>query len=409
MALTAEQIYLLNNEMGDVPNKVQLGDLIDGAYDSSSVAQSGLDQRSISDEFDGPIIQTGPNGGALSTADTAVNLFMTPMGNVFESRIKTADSGASTAPYVTYDADGIDISMDQTNDDIYEMNNGITARSKVAFTASEDFFFETQIKVADVSGETDLAVGFRKAEAYKNAIDDYDEMAVVNVISGAIKIETILNNAATITTDTTQVLADTQYLKVRMEHKQSVGLASAIALANDLVIKYSAHIADATEHTTAADATNVISVAGAKDLTTLIALVTNLITKYDAHEGDAELGAAWVYHAAQEAGDHSLASLVAPTDLPTCIARLNDIKTKLNAHDADGTAHGTDTLHQVSQASASALTITKGINTATLTAPTVTAPFIFDAAEVVIPFLYYQFDAVAPGVIQVQAWKAGLL
>jgi len=125
------------------------------------------------------------------------------------------------------------------------------------------------------------------------------------------------------------------------------GLASAIALANEVQIDFDAHCADAGEHTTSVDAVNVTTEPAASDITTLIALTTELLTGYDAHEGDAELGAAWVFHGAQEAGDHSLASTAAPTTLAECITRLNDIKTKLNAHDADGTAHGTDTQHQV--------------------------------------------------------------
>ena len=39
-------------------------------------------------------------------------------------------------------------------------------------------------------------------------MDDYDEMAGLNVISGDIKIETILNDGATTTTDTTDNVAD---------------------------------------------------------------------------------------------------------------------------------------------------------------------------------------------------------
>jgi len=54
----------------------------------------------------------------------------------------------------------------------------------------------------------DCAFGFRKAMAYGAAIDDYDDMAVLNVISGAITIETIVGDAATVPTDTTDVWED---------------------------------------------------------------------------------------------------------------------------------------------------------------------------------------------------------
>jgi hypothetical protein len=49
-------------------------------------------------------------------------------------------------------------------------------------------------------------------------LDDYDEMAVLNVISGNITIETILNGGSTTSTDTTDNWADaaTHELEVRV-------------------------------------------------------------------------------------------------------------------------------------------------------------------------------------------------
>ncbi len=233
----------------------------------------------IVDEFTAPVMQIGPLGAAVSTADGAVNQFMTQAGKIYESKIVTQDSGASTTPQVTTNSDGIDISMDQTDGDIYEMNEGITARSPSAFTVGEQAFYaEFKIVVADVSGNTDLAVGFRKAEAYQSAIDDYDEMAVVNVISGDIKLETILNGGGTTTTDTTDNLADGEYLIVRVE-----------------------------------------------------------VTK------------------------------------------------------------------------AGIVTYQLGVNSTKMRAPTVTKAFTFDEDEVVVPFLYYQFDATTPGVISVSKWEANAL
>lgn len=109
-------------------------------------------------------------------------------------------------------ATGLDIAMDQTNNDGLEVSNGILYRadSPVAFKVGTDpgFYFKCKFKLADVSGTDDCAIGFRKAEAYQAAIDDYDEMAALNVISGTVKIETILNNAATTTMSTTQSWAD---------------------------------------------------------------------------------------------------------------------------------------------------------------------------------------------------------
>jgi hypothetical protein len=51
---------------------------------------------------------------------------------------------------------------------------------------------------------------FAKVDVHRAAIDDCDEMAVLNVISGDIYIESVLNNGTTSSTDTTNNWADTE-------------------------------------------------------------------------------------------------------------------------------------------------------------------------------------------------------
>jgi len=114
---------------------------------------------------------------------------------------------------------GLDISQDQTDNDgveyVFGSNN---SDSPFAFTVgTHNPFFEIQFRIADVSGSDDLLVGFRKVEAFRAAVDDYDEMAAFNVILGDIKVETILNNAATVTTDTGLDWADDATKKLRVE------------------------------------------------------------------------------------------------------------------------------------------------------------------------------------------------
>ena len=79
------------------------------------------------------------------------------------------------------------------------------------------FYAELEFSIEDVSGTDDCAFGFRKVEAEQAAIDNYDEMAALNVISGDINIETILNNAATTTTDTTANLANSGVVTLRVD------------------------------------------------------------------------------------------------------------------------------------------------------------------------------------------------
>lgn len=154
-------------------------------------------------------------GGAASGTAGDTNVMMLP-STAFEYNILGTQT--ITAPSLT--SVGLNIAMDQTDNDGVQITEGITGKSRRAFTVgtSNAFFLRVKFKIGDVSGTDDCAVGFRKAEAYQAAIDNYDEMAALNVIFGDINIETILNNAATTTTDTTDNWADgaTKELKVKV-------------------------------------------------------------------------------------------------------------------------------------------------------------------------------------------------
>lgn len=163
-----------------------------------------------------PVICAGgaAQGAATGTAGDT-NLICTGP-NVFEQNVL----GTHTDVLMSYGADGLDIgSVGEAADDGSELTQGITARSKHAFTVGTDgpFYFEVQLSVEDVSGTDDCAIGFRKTEAYATAIDTYTDFAVLNIISGDIKIETALDDEATVTTDTTQNLADNGTVTLRVE------------------------------------------------------------------------------------------------------------------------------------------------------------------------------------------------
>jgi len=126
--------------------------------------------------------------------------------NIFEYHIL----GAQTIAAPVRSATGLNVGMDQTDNDGVEISQGILANSRSAFVVgtSKAFCLKVKFTIPDVSGTDDCAIGFRKAEAYQANIDDYDEMAALNVISGNITIETILNAGATTSTDTTDDWAD---------------------------------------------------------------------------------------------------------------------------------------------------------------------------------------------------------
>ncbi|MEN6624168.1 MAG: hypothetical protein ABFD50_21800 [Smithella sp.] len=176
-----------------------------------------------------------------------------------------------------------------------------------------------------------------------------------------------------------ELAADWIYHKAQEAANHSLASVSApttLALCatrlNDWKAKFNAHAADTTTHGSAgtaiseadaaagtgehpAQADTVNTVEASSTITTLsqlITLVTELIENYVDHEADAALSSAWLYHLAQEATSHALASEVAPTTLQECVTRLNDIKTKFNAHDADTNSHTTGSTKQVSTANA---------------------------------------------------------
>ena len=141
------------------------------------------------------------------TANTANIAHMSNTTNSFEYVAKGTQTIIGMGVLTT---NGINIAGDATADDGREIafGGGITSFSPINFVVGTAFWARLKFYIDDVSGTDDCAFGFRKAEAYQANIDDYDEMAVLNMISGNIYIETILNGGSTVATDTTQDWAD---------------------------------------------------------------------------------------------------------------------------------------------------------------------------------------------------------
>jgi hypothetical protein len=144
--------------------------------------------------------------GTASAANTAM---FPGTGNSFEYSARGTQTIIGLGVPTTT---GCNVAGDQTDNDGREIAfaGGITSRAPRAFVVGNAFSARLKFSIATVAGTDDCAFGFRKAEAAQANIDDYDEMAVLNVISGNIDIETILNAGATATTDTTDNWADTE-------------------------------------------------------------------------------------------------------------------------------------------------------------------------------------------------------
>ena len=175
---------------------------------SDAISRNIWDQNYQYENWKSVPITAAKAGGA--TSGTAVNVLYTPNLYLEYDPLGTQTILAPVVVSVSEGVSALNINMDQTEDDGIELCAGIINSNKMAFKIGDvaAFFFRVRFSIADVSGTDDCAVGFRKVEAYQANIDDYADMAVLNVISGNITIETIVGGNATVVTDTTDNWAD---------------------------------------------------------------------------------------------------------------------------------------------------------------------------------------------------------
>lgn len=154
-----------------------------------------------------PVACAQAGAGAAVGTDATANLMLCD-GAVFEY----LNIGTQTIVCPAFSANGLDIARDLTANEGTELTLGITARAKHAYTVgtTPSFYFAVEATLTDVSGTDQFLIGFRKAEAYKADWNDYDELCAVNVVSGNINVSKILNNTATVSTDTGLDWADTE-------------------------------------------------------------------------------------------------------------------------------------------------------------------------------------------------------
>ena len=145
------------------------------------------------------------NGGV----DTAVAVHMYDNGlKMFVQNIGTQTAGTAQPAGSAY---GVDYSYDGADDEGVQWclatpaGIGYTSGPRIQkYTVGSDAFYaKLRFRIDDVSDTDDCLFGFRKVEAFQAAVDNYDEMAAWNIVSGDIKTETVINNATTVTTDIT--------------------------------------------------------------------------------------------------------------------------------------------------------------------------------------------------------------
>lgn len=190
------------------------------------LAETILENKNVDENFDSPIVVSAANKstGVLLDATLAAGdeFAFSTRKNMFEAHVQSVNGTVvNTFPFVS--ADGLEVNVDDNATDGvlgWEISNGILTNSHAAFTVGTDerFFFEVTLKIDDISDVTELAMGFRKAEAYQANIDDYDEMATLNIDTDTnLLIETILNGATTSTVNTTQDATEGSNITLRVE------------------------------------------------------------------------------------------------------------------------------------------------------------------------------------------------
>lgn len=148
---------------------------------------------------------TGSAGGAVGGTTGDENA-MAVDGTNFEYHILGAGQ-TITAPSIT--ANGLDLRLDAIDDEGMELGEGITARSKSAFTIGTDaFYLKVKVYVTDVNDFDILACGFRLAEAYQSDIYAYNTYAGINVNNGVVNGIDELNGASAHETDMEEDMRD---------------------------------------------------------------------------------------------------------------------------------------------------------------------------------------------------------
>ena len=151
-----------------------------------------------------PMIQL-KGGGAAAVTDNAVNIWNTGQ-NIFE--VNNINEQTLFAP--TCVATGLDINMDETNTDGYEINQGILAGSKHHYVVGTTpaFHIQATLAIGDPTSVGACYVGFRSLEGHQNATGSYDSGAMIGVVGDLIKIQTIVAGSTETVTSTTDVPTD---------------------------------------------------------------------------------------------------------------------------------------------------------------------------------------------------------
>lgn len=157
-------------------------------------------------------------GGAATGTAGDNNVLFTQFGQYEWNVI-----GTQTILAPSLDSFGLNLVQDNTAGDGIELCMGQTALSPCAFTVGSDnaFFVQAVFKVQDASGTNPLIIGFRKVQAFDATLANYTDFASIGIVGTSnpnkVQLQTNLNNAGVVTTDTTQTVADGATIQLKIK------------------------------------------------------------------------------------------------------------------------------------------------------------------------------------------------
>lgn len=172
------------------------------------------------EKFNDQPLLTGPLGYGPPTGVTGDQNLARFRGGL-QSRYHVKGTQTLLGPAVAVGS-GVDVSQDQTAADgvehVFGGALGIPNPFRYVTGTTKPVEARLKLNIPDVSGAAECAFGLREVDAFTANFDDYTDLAALNVQAGVVNLETILNNAATVTTNTLKTWVDlaTKELKVRI-------------------------------------------------------------------------------------------------------------------------------------------------------------------------------------------------
>jgi len=163
-----------------------------------------FDNNAMLDFFDSPTIFQGA-AGAVPTA-TGENKAATAYGQWVYNMI---GSGTITVP--TPANTGLNLDLDAATTEGLEITPSLLTVNSQAFVVGQQEFSVTAKVIVTDHTDADLLVGFRKKAAHAADFNNYTDLGAVGFIADLVYTWGILNDAATVATNTTVVPTDAAY------------------------------------------------------------------------------------------------------------------------------------------------------------------------------------------------------